>query len=111
MEKLNILWVNNNRDTAELMVFMYAINSKIKGWFDEVEIIMWGASTKLAAEDDSIKEKIKQAQEAGVVVKACLSCTDQLGVSDELRNLNVTVDYMGLPLTAILKDGEKLLTI
>ncbi len=111
MEKLNILWVNNNRDTAESMVFMYAINSKIKGWFDEVEIIIWGASAKLVAEDDSIKEKIKQAQKEGVVVKACLACTDKFGVSDDLRSLGVTVDYMGLPLTAILKDGEKLLTI
>ncbi len=111
MEKLNILWVSDNRDTAEFMVFMYAINAKIKGWFDEVEVIIWGASTKLAAEDESIKEKIRQAQKEGVVVKACLSCTEKLGVSDELRSLDVTLDYMGLPLTAILKGDEKLLTI
>ncbi len=111
MEKLNILWVNDNPITAHTMVFMYAINSKIHGWFDEVEIIIWGPTAKLAAEDESIQEKIERAIQAGVSVKACIACANMLQVTDKLKSLNIEVYGMGLPLTNVLKANEKLLTI
>ncbi len=109
--KLNILWVNDNPQTAHTMVFMYATNAKIQGWFDEVEIIIWGATAKLVAEDESIQERIKLAQKSGVVVKACISCANMFGVTDILKSLDLEVSGMGVPLTNILKDNEKLLTI
>ncbi len=109
--KLNILWVNDNPDTAHSMVFMYAINAKNNGWFDQIEIIIWGATAKLVAENESIQEKIKIAQHAGVIVKACISCANMFGVTDKLKSLDLEVAGMGMPLTKILKDNEKLITI
>ncbi len=109
--KLNILWVNDNPQTAHTMVFMYATNAKTQGWFDEVEIIIWGATAKLVAEDETIQERIKLAKQAGVVVKACISCTNMFGVTEKLKSLDLEVDGMGIPLTNILKENEKLLTI
>ncbi len=109
--KLNILWVNDNPLTAHSMVFMYSTNAKIQGWFDEVEIIIWGPTAKLVAEDESIQERIKIAKQAGVVVKACISCANMLGVTDKLKSLDLEVDSMGIPLTNILKENEKLITI
>ncbi len=111
MEKLNILWVNDNPLTAHSMVLMYATNAKKNGWFDEIEIIIWGPTAKLVAEDESVQEKIKVAMQAGVVVKACIVCTNMFEVTDKLKALDIEVYGMGLPLTNILKDGEKLLTI
>ncbi len=109
--KVNILWVNDNPLTAHTMVLMYAINAKKQGWFDEVEIIIWGPTAKLVAEDESIQEKIKIAKQEGVVVKACISCANMLGVTEKLKALDLEVDGMGIPLTNILKENEKLLTI
>ncbi|NLY36317.1 MAG: DsrE family protein, partial [Tissierellia bacterium] len=45
--KVTILWTSGDPITAEFMVFMYAENSLIRKWWEEVEIIVWGASTKL----------------------------------------------------------------
>ncbi len=109
--KINILWVNDNPQTAHTMVFMYATNAKTQGWFDEVEVIIWGPTAKLTAEDESIQEKINLAKHAGVTVKACISCANMFGVTDKLKSLDLEVDAMGPVLTDILKANEKLITI
>jgi hypothetical protein len=49
--KLYILWTNDNFITAEKMVFMYGINAKKRDWWDEVTLIIWGATAKLVSEN------------------------------------------------------------
>ena len=93
------------------MVFMYAINALKHGWWGEVTLIVWGAPTKLVAEDAGIQAKIGQALEAGVHISACKACADQLGVTETLEKLGIEVKYRGQPLTEILKNNEPLLTI
>jgi len=109
--KLNILWTNDNLITAEKMVFMYGINSKRKNWWDEVTIIVWGATTKLVSENTKIQELIEEAKLEGVHITACKACADQLGVTTILEDLDIEVIYWGDPLTQILKTDEKLITI
>ncbi|WFR58395.1 DsrE family protein [Anaerocolumna sp. AGMB13025] len=114
MEKPNrlyILWTNADILTSDKMVMMYATNSKIHQWWQEVTVIIWGATAKLAAENDLIQTKIKIAQQAGVQFSACKACAEQLGVADKLIDLDVEVMYWGEGLTDILKNDEKLITI
>ena len=113
MEKrhLYVLWTNDNPITAEKMVFMYTINSMLRGWWEKVTLIVWGATPKLVSENDAIQAKIKEALEAGVHVTACKACADQLGLTEQLEGLGIEVKYWGEPLTEILKNDEKLITI
>jgi hypothetical protein len=108
---LYILWTNDNKVTAEKMVFMYIINSLLHNWWEKVTLIIWGATAKLVSEDVQIQEKIQEALDAGVHITACKACADQLGVTETLKKLDIEVTYWGLPLTEILKSGEYLLTI
>ena len=108
---LFILWTNDHIITAEKMVFMYGINSLLKGWWEEVTLIIWGATAKLASEDERIQEKIREALKAGMHITACKACADQLGVTESLEKMGVEVKYWGEPLTQILKSKESLLTI
>lgn len=108
---LYILWTNDNPITAEKMVFMYGINSLLRGWWEKVTLIIWGATANLASEDIKIQEKIREAQDAGMHITACKACADQLGVTETLKELGIEVIYWGEPLTRILKDRESLLTI
>lgn len=108
---LYVLWTNDNPITAEKMVFMYAVNSLVHGWWEKVTLIIWGAPAKLVSEDEGIREMVKKALEAGVHVTACKACADQLGVAENLEKLNIEVKYWGVPLTELLKSDEKLLTI
>lgn len=108
---LYILWTNDNILTAEKMVFMYAINSLKKDWWKHVTLIVWGATTRLVAENSDIQGLIKQARETGVHVSACKRCADLLGVTETLEELGIEVIYWGEPLTHLLKQNETLLTI
>ena len=111
MSKLYILWTSDNMITSEKMVLMYSQNCMINQWWDEVEVVIWGASAKLASENDIIREKIKIAIHIGVKFTACKGCSDQLGVSESLSEIGVSVVYWGKNLTDIIQDGEKLITI
>ncbi|MCG8635559.1 MAG: DsrE family protein [Desulfobacterales bacterium] len=108
---LYLLWTNADKMTAEKMVFMYTINSLAHGWWEEVTLIIWGATARLAAEDNDIRAMIREAIEKGVHVTACKACTEQLEVTPEIEALGVEVKYWGAPLTDILKQDEKLLTV
>ena len=108
---LYVLWTSGDPVTAEKMVFMYTVNALRRGWWEAVTIIVWGASAKLVSEDSTVQEKVKEAIEAGVHISACKACADQLGVAQNLEKLGVEVMYWGVPLTEVLENGEKLLTI
>ena len=56
---LYILWTNDNPVTAEKMVFMYGINSILRGWWDSVTIIVWGATASMVSENTDIQKKVK----------------------------------------------------
>ena len=109
--QLYILWTNADILTSEKMVMMYATNSMLQKWWDNITVIIWGATAKLVAENDLIQAKNKIAQQAGVNFSACKACADQLGISDKLTNLGIEVLYWGEGLTDILKNGEQLITI
>jgi hypothetical protein len=111
MEKLNILWLTDNKDILSNMISMYAINSRLNGWWDEVNIIIWGASAKLVGNDLDVQEAVLEMISHGVNIEACKACSDNFGVSDKLISLGVNVRYMGEPLTTYLKSGEKILTV
>ena len=111
MEKLNILWTTTNKDTVINMISMYSINALSKGWWEKVNIIVWGESAKLIAEDDQIQFEVQKMLTAGVTIEACRACADRYGASDTLEKLELDVKYMGAPLTLYLKGDEKVLSL
>lgn len=109
--KLTILWTNADPDTAEMMVFMYAGAALRFEWWEKVDIIVWGATAKLVAENKHIQTKLLELKEAGINVRFCISCATELGVVDEIEALGFELNPMGPPLTDILKNDGKLLTV
>jgi len=109
-ETLVVVWSSGDREVALKTAFMYTVNAKLKGWWPEVILIVWGPSAKLLSEDRELQEQIRRMGEAGVVLEACKKCSDLYGVSQSLEALHVNVRYMGEPLTTYLKQGMKVLT-
>ena len=110
-KELHILWTNDNLATSEHMVMMYATNSMLNGWWDSVTVIIWGATAKLAVENEAIQERMRIAEHAGVKFSACISCARNLGVIDELEALGVEVIRWGAKMSDILQSDGKLITI
>jgi hypothetical protein len=111
MDNIHILWVSDNRDTAVNMITMYALNSKKNNWWKNVNVIIWGASAKLVAEDSQVQTEIFDMISQGIRIEACKACCDNLGVSEKLTGFGIDVKYMGKQLTDYIKSGDKILTI
>jgi len=107
---LVVLWTSGDPDVAKKMVFMYTINAKKRGWWQDFKFIVWGPSSKLLSEDQELQEQIKEFIKADINVEACQACADQYGVSDDLAELGIDVKYMGEPLTDYLKSDSKVIT-
>ena len=108
---LTILWTNADLLTSQYMVMMYARNSMVRGWWEKVTVVIWGATASLAAENAVIQEEMKLSKNAGVKFSACVACARQLSVVSQLEALGVEVVAWGPLLTEILKNDDKLLTV
>jgi hypothetical protein len=110
-DKLAVLWTSGDPEVAHRVCFMYTHAAKRSGWFKQVQLIVWGPSSKLLSEDKSLQDEVKAMMADGIEVKACKACADSYGVADKLAALGIDVRYMGVPLTNILKASDwKLLT-
>ena len=108
---LVVLWVTQDKEAAQNMILMYTKNSKVKGWWDQVRLVVWGPSAKLLASDAELQGQLEELKDAGVELLACKACADGYGVSDKLTELGIDVIYMGAPLTGMLKEGWVTLSV
>ncbi|MFR8355124.1 MAG: DsrE family protein [Parabacteroides sp.] len=69
-DKLNILWTTDNKDTIFNMLAMYTLNSKKRGWWQEVNVILWGASSKVSRRGPhEVQAEILEMLQTGVTIK------------------------------------------
>ncbi len=108
--RLAVLWTSGDREVALKVAFMYTLNAKSRGWFDEVTLIVWGPSSRLLSEDPELQAEVQAMAEAGVEVVACKACADSYGVSEALESLGMEVRYMGGPLTEMLQGDWEVIT-
>ncbi len=110
-EKMYLLWTNGDTITSEHMVMMYATNGMLNSWWDEVTVIIWGASGPALLKSEALKVKMEVAQEAGVHFSACVSCANNLGITKDLEELGVEVIRWGEKLSNLMKDGAHIISI
>jgi hypothetical protein len=105
-----ILWTSKDIDVAMNMVFLYAENSKLKGWWDDVSLLVWGPSAFTLANDTELQENLRDLQAAGVKVFACRRCAENYGVVEKLESMDIEVFYAGKFLSDWVQADRKLLT-
>lgn len=105
MQKLHILWSNDNLHTSQFLVMFYAIQSKINHHWDDVTVILWGAPVKFVTENKIIQEELVIAKQAGVKFSACVSCARKFGVVSQLEGLGIEVTPWTEPFTDLVKNN------
>lgn len=106
MNKLLLVWKSDNDIDIDNFITPFASNSAKQGWFDHVEVLIWGASTHKILNDDNAKSNVLKIIASGVKAYACKFCAEQVGASSLLESLGVTVVYTGVYLSEKLKDPE-----
>lgn len=108
--ELKVVWTSGDKEVALKMVHMYVYNAKINNWWEDIELIVWGPSSKLLADDEELQLSVKAMLTKNIKVIACQACADSYQISDQLRALGIEVKYMGIPLTDYLKSDVKVIT-
>ena len=109
-DTLVVLWSSGDPEVAMKACLMYAHAAKKYNWFKEVILVVWGPSEKLLAENSILKDKVAAMKKDGVIVEACVACSNMYGVTNELKVCEVNVKGMGVPLTGYLKRGYKIVS-
>jgi len=108
--KVFVILSSGDREVALEVGLVYPLNAKTKGWMDEVKVIIFGPSEKIAANDAEVQAKLKEMQKAGVEVMACKWCADRMNITDKLEAAGIKVVYVGSIISDLLKDGWASLT-
>jgi len=110
-DSLKVLWHSPDKETALSLALLYTKNAKLRGWWENIEIIIWGGASVLAATDKDVQDEIKDLMHIGIVVKACRGCAIMYGVEEEIAAIGVTVLSMGPQLSEYLKEGYTVLSV
>lgn len=108
---LHIFWTNGDPVTSENMVLMYAKNAMLNGWWDKVTVVLWGAPQKLIFENEYVQAEMEMARDAGVEFSACISCANNLQLTDALEKECIEVIRWGQKLSLLMQNGKPVLTI
>ncbi len=111
VNQLTVLWTTDNLVTTKDMVFLYTHNAKKRGWWEDVTLVIWGASTVLAATNEEVREALRAMASDGVKLEACIACAKHNDAVEALEELGVEVKGWGTPLTEVLKGDGALLTV
>jgi hypothetical protein len=110
-DTLVILWISADGREAADMAFQYARDSLLKGWWKQVELLIWGPSVELLCENEDVQTQVAMLSHVGVNITACVACAVQYRAVEALARLGVQADGTGEKLTALLKSGAGLMTL
>lgn len=108
--KLFILLSSGDREVALEVGLVYPLTLVKNQWMDEVKVIIYGPSEKLAAYDAEVQEKMKELQENGIEVMICKYCADKMGITGILEEAGFKVVYVSPIMAQMIKDGWASLT-
>ena len=101
--KLLVMIATGDREKA-LAGLMYTRNVLKNKWLDDIRVVFFGPSEKLAAHDDKVAWFIKEIT-SEVDCFACKAISDKEGVSETLGEIGVRVEYVGTIVSNAIKEG------
>ena len=108
--KVFTLISTSDREVLLEVGLIYPLNAARKKWLDEVMVIFFGPSEKLAAYDIEVQGKIKELLDNDVEVVACKWCSDRMDITPLLENVGIKVEFVGTLISQLIKDGWAQLT-
>ncbi len=102
-DKVLVIVATGDREKA-LAGLMYARNVLRYKWLEDVRVVFFGPSERLAAIDDEIGWFIKEIA-AKRDCYACKAISEKDGVSAKLEEKGMKVEYVGAILSNAIKEG------
>lgn len=106
MKKLLVVWKSENEVDISKFIVPFTYNSKAQDWFDDVELLIWGASQQVVVENPKYQDYVKMLIHNKIPCYACKMCADGIAATALLLELGVNVMYTGIYLAEKLKDPD-----
>lgn len=103
-DKVVVVLSSKDRDVL-LWGLRYSWRSVESNYLDDVKVVALGPSEKVISEDPDLQEMIKRIQEQGKVVSACKAFSDEEGITDQLSELDIEVDFVGAIIGKLIREG------
>ncbi len=103
--RVAVILSSADKDVALNTGLIYPFMAAKHGWMDEVKVIIFGPSEKLAASDEEVRGMIARLIEKKVEVMACKWCSDNWDISPMLEEQGINVCYVGPVISQLIKDG------
>ena len=103
--KVFVIIADADREQALEVGLIYPLNCAKNKWLEDVKVIFFGPSEKLAAYDSQVQERIKEIKGYRAEVLACKWCADRMGITALLEEQGITVVYVGPVISQLIKDG------
>lgn len=104
--RLLIVWSSGEIEVAQKLILLYGSVMLPRSYWDEATIMVWGPSVKLLAQSEELQKQVRIVQSTGVGFNACVVCSDDYGVSEELKSLDIDLIHTGEMLTEALQSDE-----
>lgn len=105
-ENLLIVWTNGDEEVALKFPLLYSSVALPREYWKSIHLMIWGPSILLAKNNEKIKEKLKEIQETGVTMSACIVCVEDYEAVKQLEDLNIEINHTGELFTKALKDDS-----
>ena len=104
--KLFFVVATGDKDVILETALFYPLTVAKEGWMEEVKVILFGPSQKVAAVDEHVQKRMKRLQEeGGIEILACKYCSDKWGISEKMEELGITNVYVSPIIAKWLKEG------
>ena len=104
LNKIAVIWALKNPEVAKEMVLDNIRNFKLRGFWDQVRLVMWGPSVTLFAKDEELQSELAELKKIGVEVQICKRSTNGYDVTDKIASLKSDLFYMEDPFTEYNKE-------
>lgn len=83
----------------------FAIKGTRNNFMDDIRLVLWGPSEMTIASNSELQQMVREYLSLGKPVLACRTCSDRYGVTEDMKQLGCTVDYVGSIVTGWIKEG------
>jgi hypothetical protein len=103
-DKLLVIIATGERAKAQAGV-MYALNAVKHAWLGEVKLYFFGPAEGLLLDDEDLQVMVHDFRQLEGEPVACRFLADRDGQSEGLRELGVQVQYVGPPISELIRAG------
>lgn len=104
MKKLLVI-ISTAEEQKAITGMMYATNSLLHGWMEDVKLFIFGPAENLLLESESFREYVMDFLEIKKEVIACRFIAEQKGLDNQLKKLGLQVEYVGEKISDLIHQG------